>query len=579
MTVYKCLLTRGYFPKELPPAFFTEQFANYATTKAGRSVLAAYAPADNFTECLKYRLALPSHDRRELRVAHPASFAKIAFLTSKNFSRLLKLASKSGFSKSRPIYATGRQRALLPMVKPGNLSRERAAIRAGSSYLLKTDISQFYPSLYTHAVGWAVDPKLRKRAHWRNPRLLGKKLDQSLMDLDGKMSQGVPIGNDVSFLLAEIVLAQIDNALHISSTRAYRWFDDYEIAFDTSDQAEETLKKLRRELGKFSLRLNAKKTVIAKLPRPAEDEWQEALKQAGRTRFSTPHDMVRYFDVAFRLREQYPDVSVLLYALGILFKVACPSADVGRIAQSCITQCVLCEPGAAQKAFALLTFWRLNGLILDTNLITGTINQMIIRHQASGFSSDIAWALSFCVDSKYSLNSKAAQVLSVFDDDCNALQALHMERAGLLPKGFNRKGITKALKEADLDREHWLIAYETVRHGLLSVCEAAVKSNRLFSQLLKHKITFYRPDLPSYAAVIHPGGAADWVVRSWIAYLTGKLESDAVVNYEEISPILDLINADLEKMGRPDISPEDAVVDLLDSLTPQAEVGGEPYFS
>ena len=173
-------------------------------------------------------------------------------------------------------------------------------------------------------------------------------------------------------------------------------------------------------------------------------------KQAGRTRFSTPHDMVRYFDVAFRLREQYPDVSVLLYALGILFKVACPSADVGRIAQSCITQCVLCEPGAAQKAFALLTFWRLNGLILDTNLITGTINQMIIRHQASGFSSDIAWALSFCVDSKYSLNSKAAQVLSVFDDDCNALQALHMERAGLLPKGFNRKGITKALKEADL---------------------------------------------------------------------------------------------------------------------------------
>ena len=69
------------------------------------------------------------------------------------------------------------------------------------------------------------------------------------------------------------------------------------------------------------------------------------------------------------------------------------------------------------------------------------------------------------------------------------------------------------------------------------------------------------------------------MVRSWIAYLTGKLESDAVVNYEEISPILDLINADLEKMGRPDISPEDAVVDLLDSLTPQAEVGGEPYFS
>jgi hypothetical protein len=577
VTVYKCLLTRGYFPKELPPAFFTEQFAKFATTKKGRSALAAYTPADNFTECLKYRLALPSHDRRELRVPHPASFAKLAILASKNFSRLLKLASSSGFSKSRPIYATGRQRAIFPMVKPSNLSRERAAIRAGSSYLLKTDISQFYPSLYTHAVGWAVDPKLRKKAHWSNRRLLGKKLDQALMDLDGKMSQGVPIGNDISFLLAEVVLAQVDKALRISSTHSYRWFDDYEVALDTSDQAEEVLKKLSKELGKFRLRLNAKKTLIIRLPRPAEEEWQEALKQAGNARFTTPHDMVRYFDVAFRLRAQYPDLSVLLYALGLLFKVACPPADVGRIAQSCITQCVLCEPGAAQKAFALLTFWRLNGLALDANLMTDTINQMIVRHQASGFSSDIAWALSFCVDSKYSLNSKAAQVLSVFDDDCNALQALHMERLGLLPKGFSSKRIAKALKDADLDREHWLIAYETVRHGLLSVCESSVKSNPLFSELLKHKITFYRSDLPSYAAVIHPGGAADWVVRSWIAHLTGKLESAAVVNYEKILPILDLINADLKKLGRTDVSPEDTLVDLLDSLSPEAEISEDGY--
>jgi hypothetical protein len=578
LTVYKSLLTRGYFPKELPPAFFTEQFATYATTKTGRSTLAAYTPADNFTECLRYRLALPSHDRRELRVPHPASFSKIAFLAAKNFSRLLKLASKSGFSKSRPIYATGRQRAIFPMVKPANLPRERAAIRAGSSYLLKTDISQFYPSLYTHAVGWAVDPKLRKKAQWKNNKLLGKKLDQSLMDLDGKMSQGVPIGNDVSFLLAEVVLAQVDKALNISSRRAYRWFDDYEIAFDTSDQAEEMLKKLRKELGKFNLRLNAKKTLIVRLPRPAQDEWQEALKQAGNSRFSTPNEMVRYFDIAFRLHEQYPDVSVLLYALGILFKVACPSADVGRIAQSCITQCLLCEPGAAQKAFALLTFWRLNGLALDTQLITDTINQMVIRHYASGFSSDIAWALSFCVSFKYSLNSKAAQILSVFDDDCNALQALHMEKSGLLPKGFNNKGIAKALKEADLDREHWLIAYETVRHGLLDVCKKSVKSNRLFSELLKRKVTFYRPTLPLYAGVIHPGGAADWIVRSWISYLTGKLKADAVVNYEEIAPILELINADLDKLGGSANSPEDTVVDLLDSLGPQAEINDDGYF-
>ena len=108
MTIYRTLLTRGYFPKELPPAFFTEQFARYATTKAGRGNLASYKPLDNFTECCKFQIALPGLDRRELRIPHPFSFAKLAQLSSKNFSRLLRSASRSGFSKSRPIYATGR---------------------------------------------------------------------------------------------------------------------------------------------------------------------------------------------------------------------------------------------------------------------------------------------------------------------------------------------------------------------------------------------------------------------------------------------------------------------------------------
>ena len=95
----------------------------------------------------------------------------------------------------------------------------------GASFLLKTDISHFYPSLYTHAVGWAVNPKLREKRHWHNQNLLGKKLDQVLMDMDGKISQGIPIGNDLSFLLSEVVLAQVDSSLNVPPHRAYRWFD------------------------------------------------------------------------------------------------------------------------------------------------------------------------------------------------------------------------------------------------------------------------------------------------------------------------------------------------------------------
>jgi hypothetical protein len=259
VTIYRNLLARGYFPKELPPSFFTEQFAQYATSKVGRTVLKSYKPTNGWTECFDFSLARPGLERRQLRTPHPYAFSNLAFFTAKYFRRLLTKAGASRFSKSRPIYQTGRHRALHPMMEPANLARERAGLRGGASYLLTVDVNQFYPSLYTHAVGWAIDPKSRLKANWHNKKLLGPVFDQELMNLQGKVSQGVPIGNDVSFLLTEIVLAQVDRKLRVKEHRAYRWFDDYEVACDSRDEAERILALISRELGAFRLRLNHKK--------------------------------------------------------------------------------------------------------------------------------------------------------------------------------------------------------------------------------------------------------------------------------------------------------------------------------
>lgn len=563
MTVYQDLLSKGYFPKELPPAFFPEQFARYAVSKHGRTTIKSYKPRESFTECVRYRLALAGLNRRELRIPHPASYANLADLTARNFPRLLKKVSGAGFSRSLPTYVSGRQRALHPRIKPADLARERAVARAGSSYLLKADISQFYSSLYTHAVGWAVDPKLRSTANWRNRKLLGYKLDRALMDLDGKISQGIPIGNDISFLLAELVLARVDKAMIVDHGRSYRWFDDYELAFDTRDQAEIALRNLNKELGKFKLRLNGGKTTIIQLPRPADDEWQVKLREAGRSNFKTGREMVKYFDTAFRVRGEVPDLPVLLYALGLLFKIPCPSPEVGEIAQSCITQALLCEPGAAQKVFALFAFWELNGFTLDDTLIKATINQIILRHYASGFSSDIAWALAFCLEQDYEINSKAAELLSEFEDDCIALQALHMERNGLLNNSFVKKRIGKALKDADLDREHWLVAYESTRHGFLSVCTPAIAKNPLFSDMLKKKVTFYRTKLPPYAGIVHSGGAPEWLIRLWVDSL--RETADTVTpSAEAQTHVLRLIEDDVAKRPNLPDSTEDTISQLMD---------------
>ena len=570
MTIYRTLLSRGYFPKELPPAFYTEGFAQYASSAPGRQLLNSVAPT--FTNCVAFRLARPGAIGRELAIPHPYSFAALAQITAKNFRRLLRKAAASPFSRSHPVYGTSAERAILPSFKLKNLARERMIARAGGAYLVKADISHFYPSLYTHAVGWAVDPRLRSRVNWRNQRLLGKQIDQAVMDLQGKVSQGIPIGNDISYLLAEIVLGKVDRALKFAPDRAYRWFDDYEISCDTYDEAEEVLAKLTRELRKFNLSLNPRKTEIVALPRPAQLQWQQELLLASKAPLTSLSVVVSFFDAAFRLREENPDAAVLNYALGLLFRLPRPEAQVAKVLQSAITQALLCEPGVAQKAFALMSYWHLNGLALDRDLLTRTIGAVIERHEARGMTSDVSWALAFCLDHRIELSRVAGRVLSRCDDDCIALQALHCHAVGLIPRGFTAGGIRRLVTNVDLDGEHWLLGYEALRQGFLTESQPAVNSHALFSDFLQRRVAFYRTQLPAYAAVVHLGGAPQWILSLWLDLVRGTVRHPEQLEAAQQQPAYRAVAEGVRELTTPPTSLADAMTALLDRDSEHVEV-------
>lgn len=574
MTIYKNLLARGYLPKELPPSFFSDHFAAYATSKAGRAVLSSYKPSDNFTECVSYRLALPGLNHRLLRIPHPYSYSKLARITAKNFRRLLQKAGKSPFSKSRPVYQVRQRRALRTLVKPSNLARERALSRGGSSHLLKVDVSQFYPSLYTHAVGWAVDPKLRERANWSKKTLVGKQLDQALMDLQGKVSQGIPIGTDLSFLLAETVLSQVDRSIDIGKSKAYRWFDDYEFACDTREEAERILSSLQRELDSYRLRLNPKKTQIIELPQPASDGWHDVIIDASKSAFSRPHAMVKYFDNAFSLASEHPELPILLYAIGALFQNHKPWDSVLRVAESCISQAMLREPGCAQKGLSLLQFWQINGCPIDRNLWAHTTEQIIQRHERSGASSDVAWALAFCIAQTLPISKKAGRILASLNDDVISIQALHADSLGLV-HNFSKSGIEKFLANSEMDGNHWLAIYESVRHGFLPSLTPKVTSSKLMNDMLGKGVTFYRPSTPSYSLVIHSGGAPDWITQKWI----NTIITTSPEKFEEIfagNSMLALLGEGLRNIAHQEKNEIEILLDLMGIEEPETAVF-EPY--
>lgn len=567
MRVYRALLARGYFPKKLPPAFSTEGFAAYAASAQGRQALKGIE-GPTLTNGATFQLAGPGARVRELVIPHPYSFTELASLISAKFSRLLKKAASSPFSRSHPVYKSSEDRALQPSYLYKNLARERMISRAGGAYVVKADINDFYPSLYTHAIGWAIDPRLRSRANWGNRELFAKKVDQALMNMQGKLSQGVLIGNDISYLLAEIVLGRVDQALRravkkVPAGRFYRWYDDYEISCASNDEAEEILAALTRELSKFRLRLNPRKTRIESLPRPTQKEWQQELLLASRWPLNRPDVVVSYFDVAFRQRDENPDTAVLNYALGLLFRITRPTESTSEVLQSAVTQALLCEPGVARKAFSLMSYWCSNEMEMNRPLMTRTINEIVRRHEARGVTSDVSWALAFCLEHQIELDKVAGKVLSRCDDDCVALQALHCNSERLIPSGFSDDHIRGLIRDTDLNDSHWLLGYEALRQEFSADSRAAVASNPVFRNLLEQQVTFYRTQLPDYAGFVHSGGAPKWIVSRWMQLARGAEPRPGELEAAQQQPAFNAVAQAVQERAPAPTSVADTMATLL----------------
>src|SRR5205823_13382710 len=111
---------------------------------------------------------------------------------SDHWVEIRKTLKKSRASASPPIFDWTEGRALLPN-NFAERDRRTARLSVRNNFLLKSDLSRFYHSVYTHALAWAVHGKsAAKKNH--SYALLGNRLD--LLSRNGQDGQtiGVPVG-------------------------------------------------------------------------------------------------------------------------------------------------------------------------------------------------------------------------------------------------------------------------------------------------------------------------------------------------------------------------------------------------
>jgi hypothetical protein len=136
MPTLQALLEKGYFTRELPPAFNTASFASYAV-----QVGSAW-PKNKWTRCGAHNLARAGGLRRPLRIPNPVSNFALAEILASNWKQLKQHTWKIRFSASRPYVMKTSLRAVVPRYRYGELPRLRALRRRGNRYLLRTNPRQ-----------------------------------------------------------------------------------------------------------------------------------------------------------------------------------------------------------------------------------------------------------------------------------------------------------------------------------------------------------------------------------------------------------------------------------------------------
>lgn len=195
----KELIKKGFFPRELPPPFNTEELANHLDTinVAWNTIYSGLNGNDKkkYNESNWANISIPKVglSRRKISIPNPLNQSKLSKTIADNWSQIESIINKSTISSSSPIINTNR--AVKTKESFGQFKSKRLSESYDKLFEVKTDISRFYGTIYTHSIPWLIHTKPVAKANRQNYSMLGNALDRDLRGSNSGQTVGIPIGN------------------------------------------------------------------------------------------------------------------------------------------------------------------------------------------------------------------------------------------------------------------------------------------------------------------------------------------------------------------------------------------------
>lgn len=126
---------------------------------------------------------------------------------------------------------------------------------------LYLDLANFYPTLYTHSIPWMILGKEKAKKNRRNG--FANELDKMIMKCQYDETHGIPTGNLITKIIAELYMCYFD--MKLGEKYLYsRYVDD--IIYPFYGNYDSFITKVRSVCREYNLNLNEQKTKVEEFP-------------------------------------------------------------------------------------------------------------------------------------------------------------------------------------------------------------------------------------------------------------------------------------------------------------------------
>ncbi len=507
----KSLLSRGYFPAELPETFSTISFGNSAISISEKWSREKW---DNFwTEPEDYTVARYGDVRRKLSIVNPVNQLRVSEIISKNWHLLRQVARRSNISEFVPEIVYDKSRRSVSGVDFDSVSRKTSQILSQYGRYVRTDISRFYSSIYTHSIAWAIHGKEWCKENHQKPEYratVGSKLDKAVSAGQAGQTVGIPIGPDTSRILSELVATEIERLMASSvsdlSSRGVRYVDDMYLGLEDEESPAAVLSGLSGALYEFGLEVNAEKTSVCGVGLSHSPEWVHFVRnfEVSSRWQRQREDLDSFFEHAVYLADQHHRENVLLYAAK-----RAASFEIDERNMSHLTRWLLYlarrSPGAlgyiAEHLSAIA-----REVQLPTEEIRDYITNLLPRYAAAARTDEVSWLLYWVIQRGYSIPPDCLEKALSLRSSVVAIQVAHLMDEVLIEGGIDMSYWQSFASVAGLKSPLWLASYEITKRNWWPALQNRrfLDEHKYFRHLVEEDVTFYEKDRKAKSRASRP---------------------------------------------------------------------------